>query len=235
MPFPRDLKIISLYSLSLAAATMSSRLIHAAYFQQCLFNHSIKCIPMRSHVQNGQTSFPFSPDFYLPSVRIRIRFVVFITHFVSHFLLLFLGARTAWHTCPKIELRNCLIFIFILIYFKTFLSLCDDLRVWVAASLSLGQHFLFTIYSTRHTRIRTHTVNSIWPKPSKQNAFFCFIVNQLFNLLLTQFLSHRPSPKLSCGSSLSLGLELGLGQRLRQRLSSANVAPEQIWADDSLE
>lgn len=158
--------------------------------------------------------------------------VVFITHFVSHFLLLllFLGARTAWHTCPKIELRNCLIFIFILIYFKTFLSLCD-LRVWdwVAASLSLslGQQFLFTIYSTRRIRTHTHTLNSIWPKPSKQNVFFFyFIVNQLFNLLLTQFLSHRPSPKLSLSSSQSLGLSL------RQRLSSANVAPEQI-ADDS--
>lgn len=235
MPFPRDLKIISLYSLSLAAATMSSRLIHAAYFQQCLFNHSIKCIPMRSHVQNGQTSFPFFPRFLFAFSSDSDTVWCIYYPLCFAYLLLFLGARTAWHTCPKIELRNCLIFIFILIYFKTFLSLCDDLRVWVAASLSLGQHFLFTIYSTRHTRIRTHTVNSIWPKPSKQNAFFCFIVNQLFNLLLTQFLSHRPSPKLSCGSSLSLGLELGLGQRLRQRLSSANVAPEQIWADDSLE
>lgn len=157
--------------------------------------------------------------------------VVFITHFVSHLLLLlFLGARTAWHTCPKIELRNCLIFIFILIYFKTFLSLCD-LRVWdwVAASLSLSRSAIsvYDLFNSTHTHTHTHTLNSIWPKPSKQNVFFfCFIVNQLFNLLLTQFLSHRPSPKLSLSSSQSLGLSL------RQRLSSANVAPEQI-ADDS--
>lgn len=186
---PKGFKMISLNSL----LVISESSIHSAYswgvstmFAQS-FNHSIKCIPMRSHVQNGQTSFPFFRFIYytVPSVCIRIWVRIcyplcfaFSCSLLSLLLLLCFGRENRVTHMPKNRIAKLFN-----LYFYTYLFW--DILEPLPQAATLSQTRLVSCLSVSnfclrfiqrdthtHTRLHTRTVNSIWPKPSKQNVFF---------------------------------------------------------------